>query len=110
MDVKTNVNTNKRVSTFIKNSDHNAYLAYKQIMKTETNKTERSRDLGSNNGKCMRYPFHLTAERFRWQNTKNKGETMELQGNLSKYRFKESTVGKWEYLMNKSSENKQPSK
>lgn len=102
---------NKRVSTFIKNADHNAYIAYKQILKTESSRLEKSTDIStSRSNRTMKYPFLLTSDRFRWQNNKNRGETIELTGTMSRHKFKDSTVGKWEYLMNKSSDNVLPNK
>ena len=104
-------NPNKRVSAFIKNSDPNAYRAYKQVTKeTSTyNAKDLSRLLTIKND-AMKYPFQLTAERFRWQNNKNRGETIQLEGNLSKYSFDTSTLGKWDKLMNKSNDRKPTTK
>ena len=110
MEIKKTVKANKRVSQFMKNADHAAYQAYKQIVKTDSSRIERSSDVSGSRHNTMKYPFLLTAQRFRWQDNKNKGETVELVGNMSSYKFKNSTNGRWEELLNKSADNIIPRK
>ena len=111
MDIKKPSNTNKRVSAFIKGSDLNSYRAYKFVTKTELNTEDKSNGYLTkiNENNMMNYPFGLTAKRFRWQNIKNRGEDLELQGNSKRY-LENSTSGKWENFINKSSENIIPSR
>jgi len=70
----------------------------------------------------MRFPFGLTDKRFRWQESKNIGEKMELKGNLIK-RFSKSLnkndtsfsneinssgIGSWQSLIEKTEPNIKP--
>ena len=112
MDIKKPSSTNKRVSAFIKGNDPNSYRAYKYVTKTESNKSDKSNGFRSksNDNNMMKFPFGLTAKRFRWQNTNNRGADIELQGNLSKHFLETSTLGKWDNLLKKSSQNILPSK
>ena len=105
------IKANKRVSAFIKSSDPNSYRAYKQATKEEPTKSiDRSKLLNTIRNEVMKYPFQLTAPRFKWQDNKNRGETISLNGTLSKYSFDKSTLGKWDNLMNKSLDNKRSTK
>lgn len=68
----------------------------------------------------MRYPFALKDKRFRWQESKNLAEKMELNGtlsrkythsqnrNISEYTEANNNSGLWESLIQKTEPNKKP--
>jgi hypothetical protein len=106
----------KRFSVALRNIDFNAYRAFKiaedevedpNLLYKRKNPYEMLHHGGHN---LMRFPFGLKEKRFRWQTNKNLGEKCELKGNTKKYHNKNNSVGDWEALMNKTSEEIKPKK
>lgn len=65
---------NKKFSLMIANVDTRAHSAYKTL--TQNSKKDNSQNTPYKNiQRQMHYPFGLTEERFKWQNTDNKSYT-----------------------------------